>query len=152
MSGLSIESVHYFYIHWPRPKPTPRCRPLHDFSEVLAGASLLDGMFIYSFHSKLINKRLSGFYRFLVDTIFIVDRFLWSLFQPVKVQGDQLNMAVFFWYLEKSSLFKRYQKNTAMFNQSPCRKTNNMLFKHKDVWRTEATRKLIKKHILAHLS
>ena len=50
------------------------------------------------------------------------------------VQGDQLNMAVFFWYLVKSDLssaqlytctldkshFKSYQKNTALFNWLPC--------------------------------
>ena len=54
------------------------------------------------------------------------------------IQGDQLKMAVFFWYLEKGdlpsvhmyvqwrtldeSLYTRYQKNTAMFNWSPCTK------------------------------
>ena len=44
-----------------------------------------------------------------------------------KVQGDQLNMVVCFWYLVKSdfssvhkSLFTRYQKNTIMFNRSAC--------------------------------
>ena len=46
------------------------------------------------------------------------------------VQGDQLNMAVFFWYIANSvqctcavaykSLFTRYQKITAMFIWSPC--------------------------------
>ena len=52
------------------------------------------------------------------------------------VQGDQLNMDVFFWYLGENglstvhvyvqwrilnkSLFTRYQKNTAMFSWSPC--------------------------------
>ena len=49
----------------------------------------------------------------------------------IYIQGDQLNMAVFFWYTVKSDLFSvrycthvytdnalntRYQKNTAMFN------------------------------------
>ena len=52
-----------------------------------------------------------------------------------EVQGDQLNMAVFFWFLFKKwlvqctllytctlnkSLLIRYQKNKAMFNWSPC--------------------------------
>ena len=45
------------------------------------------------------------------------------------IHGDQLNMAMFFWYLVKSDLsiqptsshfFLRYQKNTAIFNWSPC--------------------------------
>ena len=53
------------------------------------------------------------------------------------IQGDQLNIAACFWYLVKSnlsslnvyisvhwtldkSLFTKYQKNTAMFNWSPC--------------------------------
>ena len=47
------------------------------------------------------------------------------------IQGELLNMAVFFWYLGKSDLsvqlrtldkshFSRYQKSTAMFNWSPC--------------------------------
>ena len=53
---------------------------------------------------------------------------------PSIIQDDQLNMAVFFSYLEKvicllytvqksilnKSLFPMYQKNTAMFNWSPC--------------------------------
>ena len=49
----------------------------------------------------------------------------------IYIEGDQINMAVFLWYLVKSYLsglryctritpvkllFKRYQKNTAMFN------------------------------------
>ena len=51
----------------------------------------------------------------------------------IYVQGDQLNMAVFLWYLEKSdlssvrvyptldkSLFTRNQKNTAMLIWSGC--------------------------------
>ena len=53
----------------------------------------------------------------------------------VKLQGDQLSIAVSFWHLVKSDMtcvhvyrsvhleksnFKRYKKNTAMFNWSPC--------------------------------
>ena len=52
----------------------------------------------------------------------------------VQVQGDQLNMVVFFWHLVKGdlssiryrtldkSLFTRYPKNTVIFNWSPCTK------------------------------
>ena len=50
------------------------------------------------------------------------------------IQGDQLNMVVFFWYLEKSDLssvdvysslywwaiFYKVPKKHAMFNWSPC--------------------------------
>ena len=59
-----------------------------------------------------------------------------------KIQGDQLNMAAFFWYLVKSylsmqctllftfsldkSLFTRYQKKTAMFNWSTCNNECNI--------------------------
>ena len=50
----------------------------------------------------------------------------------VHIQGDQLNMALCFWYRRKRRLVQctllytctleksRYQKNTAMFNWSPC--------------------------------
>ena len=34
-------------------------------------------------------------------------------------QRDQINMAVLFWYLDKT-LFTRYPKHTAMYNWSPC--------------------------------
>ena len=49
----------------------------------------------------------------------------------MNVHGDRLNMDLFFWQLGKSDFFsvhvdteqvtlKRYNKNTTMFNWSPC--------------------------------
>ena len=70
-----------------------------------------------------------------------IDDFYWLYFlNRIRVQGDQLNMAVFFRYLEKSDLssvhvymwltldissyiLTWYQNNTAMFNWPPCRIT-----------------------------
>ena len=64
------------------------------------------------------------------------------------VKGDQLNMAVFFWYPEKSdlsnvqrvkkrtlekSLFTRYQKKTPMFNWLPCTLANSNYHNHLSV-------------------
>ena len=65
-------------------------------------------------------------------TLFYVEQLLIK-YNATKVKGDELNMAVSFWYLGKSdlsslhvytvqfcTLFPRYKKNTAMFNWSPC--------------------------------